>query len=260
MQKAFDTVNHSILLSKLDHYGIRGPANRLIESFLDRKQYVCLSGCRSDLKSIKYGVAQGSKIGPLLFLIYINDLPNSVHCIPRLFADDICLLLADANLNSLHETINNELINLSHWCKANKLSVNPVKSNAMIISPKQCNAYPTPTTSLLYDEVPVKIVNEFKYLGVVLDSKFDFHAHIQLIENKISRTVGVISKLKHIFLLMLYLNYITPYYIPISYMDSLFGDPLIKHTKQDLVLFKIELSNLLVVGTSETVQTYFIQN
>ena len=140
LQKAFDTVNHSILLSKLDHYGIRGPANRLIESFLDRKQYVCLSGCRSDLKSIKYGVAQGSKIGPLLFFIYINDLPNSVHCIPRLFADDTCLLLADANLNSLHENINNELINLSHWCKANKLSVNPVKSNAMIISPKQCNA------------------------------------------------------------------------------------------------------------------------
>ena len=99
LQKAFDTVNHSILLSKLDHYGIRGPANRLIESFLDRKQYVCLSGCRSDLKSIKYGVAQGSKIGPLLFLIYINDLPNSVHCIPRLFADDTCSLLADANLN-----------------------------------------------------------------------------------------------------------------------------------------------------------------
>ena len=59
LQKAFDTVNHSILLFKLDHYGIRGPANRLIESFLDRKQYVCLSGCRSDLKSIKYGVAQG---------------------------------------------------------------------------------------------------------------------------------------------------------------------------------------------------------
>ena len=113
-QKAFDTVNHSILLSKSDHYGIRGPNNRQIESFLDRKQYVCLSGCRSDLKSIKYCVAQGSKIGPLLFLIYINDLPNSVHCIPRLFADDTCLLLADANLNSLHENINNELINLSH--------------------------------------------------------------------------------------------------------------------------------------------------
>ena len=129
----------------------------------------------------------------------INDLPNSVPCIPRLFADDTCLLLADANLNSLHENINNELINLSHWCKANKLSVNPVKSNAMIISLKQCNAYPTPTTSLLYDEVPVKSVNEFKYLGVVLDSNFDFHAHIQLIENKISRAVEIISKLKYIF-------------------------------------------------------------
>ena len=67
----------------------------------------------------------------------------------------------------------------------------------MIISPKQYNAYPTPTTSLLYDEVPVKIVNEFKYLGIVLDSKFDFHAHIQLIENKIYRAVEIISKLKH---------------------------------------------------------------
>ena len=77
LQKAFDTVNHSILLSKLHHYGIRGPANRLIESFLDRKQYVCLSGCRSDLKSIKYGVARGSKIGPLLFLIW-NSIPRQI--------------------------------------------------------------------------------------------------------------------------------------------------------------------------------------
>ena len=83
LQKSFDTVNHSILLSKLDHYGIHGPTNRLVESFLDRKQYFCLSGCKSDLKSIKYGVTQGSKIGQLLFLIYVNDLPNSARCVPK---------------------------------------------------------------------------------------------------------------------------------------------------------------------------------
>ena len=77
------------------------------------------------------------------------------------------------------------------------------------------------------DEVPIKIVDEFKYLGVNLHSKFDFYAHIQLIENKISRTVGIISKL---LLLTLYSNYTAPCYIPISYIDSLLGDPLIKHT------------------------------
>ena len=137
----------------------------------------------------------------------------SGRCVPRLFADDTCLLLADTNLNSLYENMKNEISNLCHWCKANKLSVNPVKSNAMIISPKQCSTYSA--TPLLYDEVSIKIVDEFKYLGVILDSKFDFYALIQLIENKISRAVGTISKPKHIFpadaLLKLYYSLLHPY-------------------------------------------------
>ena len=126
---------------------ICGPTDKLIESFLNRKQYVCLNGCKSTLKLINYGVAQGSKISPLLFLIYVNGLPSSVRCVPRLFTDDTCLLLADSNLNSLFENMNNELINLCHWCEANELSVNPIQCDDNL--PKAMQHIPYTTTPLL---------------------------------------------------------------------------------------------------------------
>ena len=138
---------------------------------------------------------------------------------------DTCLLLADTNLNSLLESMSNELINLCHWCKANELSVNTVKPSAMIISSKQCSTYSA--TPLLYDEVPIKIVDEFKYLGVILNSKFDFYAHrlYNQLKTKFLGRLELLANLNTFFLLTLYSNY-----IPMSYMDSLFGDPHIKHT------------------------------
>ena len=101
LRKAFDTVSHSILLSKLDHYCIRGSANQLIKSFLNRRQYVSVNGTNSDIKLITNGVAQGSTLGPILFLLYINDLYNSTNCFPRLFADDTCLVLLSHDPNNL---------------------------------------------------------------------------------------------------------------------------------------------------------------
>ena len=95
LAKAFDTVSHDILLSKLDHYGIRGTAKDLLQSFLKRKQFVFANGCKSNIENNNYGVAQGSTLGPLLFLVYANDLPSSVNCIPRLFADDTCLVYSE---------------------------------------------------------------------------------------------------------------------------------------------------------------------
>ena len=93
LRKAFDSVSHSTLLSKLDHYGMRGSANQLIKSFLIRRQYVSVIGTNSDIKLITNGVAQGSTRGPVLFLLFINDLYDSINCLPRLFADDTCLVL-----------------------------------------------------------------------------------------------------------------------------------------------------------------------
>ena len=99
--KAFDTVSHSIFLSKLDHYGIRGSANQLVKSFLNRRQYVSVNGTNSDIKLITNGVVQGSTLGPILFLLYINDLHNSTNCLPHLLADDTCLVLHSPDPNNV---------------------------------------------------------------------------------------------------------------------------------------------------------------
>ena len=111
LKKAFDTVNHKTLLTKLEHYGIRGPTLDLFASFLtNRFQYVSLENHQSNLKNINYGVPQGSVLGPLLFNIYINDISTSVSCTPRLFADDTCLIVDDKNINDLHKKLRLKLL------------------------------------------------------------------------------------------------------------------------------------------------------
>ena len=109
--KAFDTVNHHILLSKLEHMGVRGEAYDFISDYLkDRKQYVMYEGQMSEFKFISCGVPQGSILGPLLFLLYINDIANvSDILFPILFADDTNALVKGRNLNQLQESVNNEL-------------------------------------------------------------------------------------------------------------------------------------------------------
>ena len=129
--KAFDTVNYSILIDKLHYYGIRGNALELFRSYLsDRSQYVSYNGVRSSTKSITCGVAQGSILGSLLFLIYINDLYNVCRdSVPMLFADDTNLFYKGNKMENLVKIINGELENISLWLKINKLSLNIKKTH-----------------------------------------------------------------------------------------------------------------------------------
>ena len=104
LKKVFDTVCHKTFLKKLDQYGHRGPVNKLLDSYLQRHQLISLKNTYSTIRLNGYGVQQGSTLGPLLFLLYVNDLPNAVQSAPRLFADDTCLLLSLIPYNSSRKT------------------------------------------------------------------------------------------------------------------------------------------------------------
>ena len=197
LRKAFDTVNHKILLKKLEHYGVRGKPLKWFESYLsDRKQYVYLNGHASDSKGISCGVPQGSVLGPLLFLIYINDLPNISNKLKFfLFADDTNIYFEAKNLNTLEKVINKELKSLHQWLSVNRLSLNIGKTNFVIFHP-----YNKPVKEFITIKINKKAIKEekyVKYLGILIDSTLSFNFHIDNICKKISRAIGVMYKIRY---------------------------------------------------------------
>ena len=139
LEKAFDTVSHDILLEKLNHYGIRGIANDWFRSYLsDRTQFVSINGFNSDYKTVKYGLPQGSVIGPLLFLIFIIDLNISIKNSETFhFVDDTCLLNIKGSIKKINEVVNKDLKFLIQWLHANKISFNTAKTEVIICKRKK---------------------------------------------------------------------------------------------------------------------------
>ena len=137
LSKAFDTVNHPILLDKLEYYGIRGLAKQWFESYLmNRMQFVSLGSCKSDMLNISCGVPQGSVLGPILFLLYINDFSNCSTILDfHLFADDTNIFHRDKSLSNLESTINNQLSYVNDWLSSNKLTLNADKSSFIVFHP-----------------------------------------------------------------------------------------------------------------------------
>ena len=138
MQKAFDAVDHNILLEKIQHYGIRGIAHQWFKSCLEsRKQFAFINGVESELGSVNYGVPQGSVLGPLLFLVYINDLCYAIKAsCPLHFADDTCLLNIQNFIKQIKSTLNRDLKQPALWLSANKITLNVAKTEVILFKPK----------------------------------------------------------------------------------------------------------------------------
>ena len=214
--KAFDTVDHKILLDKLYHYGVRGCAHKWFISYLtDRQQFVTYNGVKSRNQLIKCGVPQGSILGPLLFLIYINDLASVCECtFPILFADDSNLFISGRDPDLIMRTMNNELKEISLWLKANKLSFNIKKTHFMIFSSKN---KPHPNRCINIDGETINETAKTKFLGVIIDNKLSWKDHILYISGKLARGTGVLLKVRRYLmketLISLYYSFVYPYLI-----------------------------------------------
>ena len=162
MKKAFDTVNHAILLTKLNHYGIRGAVHDWFKSYLSkREQFITVNSLNSLSLPVTCGVPQGSILGPLLFLLYVNDLPNTSSLLTfHLFADDTNLYFSSKNLSHLEAILNRELNSVAEWMKCNRLALSISKTNFIL----------SHSSKLKIDDVLIKQVNSTKYLGITFDS------------------------------------------------------------------------------------------
>jgi hypothetical protein len=187
LSKAFDTIDHIILLKKLQFYGVRGVALEWFRSYLfDRKQFVSYKETNSVHHGVACGVPQGSVLGPLLFIIYTNDLPNSINhsnCI--LFADDTTIFLSSEHILDLKNKIEDDMKSLTDWFRANKLSLNVQKTNFVLFKPKHVTLNMDIATLQLGGQ-PIKKVNCVKFLGVYIDDKLEWGDHINHIAKKIS--------------------------------------------------------------------------
>ena len=198
-RKAFDLVNHSILLQKLSLYLPSSSSVKFIQSFLENRfQFVKLNKSESSKQVVKTGVPQGSVLGPLLFLLYINDLPLhlSPDLISNLFADDSSMHSASDDISDVNIRLQEGLDNVNNWCLKNCMSIHPVKTKSMVTTTRQKHQRAPLLLSLSLGTSNIQQVSEHKVLGVTLDSELNWHSHLNSLSKRLSKNVYLLSRLR----------------------------------------------------------------
>jgi hypothetical protein len=195
LKRAFETIDRNILMQKLFCYGITEDEYNWFKSYLDERfQKTGFDGVMSAIKKVELGVPQGSVLGPLLFVLYINDIVLAVqHSTVNLFADDTLLSVVGGDAEECLNKMNEDLASLTRWLNFNKLKLNIEKTKYMIITSRRIEA--PNTTSLLINGSPIERVQCMKYLGVKIDEKLNFKEHLTMITKKMSSKAGFLGRI-----------------------------------------------------------------
>ena len=206
-------MDHSILKTKLEHYGFRSKFLDYLMSFMkDREYCVYANGYKSNTETVNIGVPQGSTLGPLLFLIYVNDMKYGSKILKFIqFADDTTILLTHPDILELNRLLEIEATKVIKWLSANKLIINLTKTHSMLFTNKRGNL----TLSMSINGIIVEEKSTTKFLGVEIDNKLTWKDHIQFIASKVSKTISLLRRLRYIFpkriLRMIYMSLIYSY-------------------------------------------------
>ena len=193
--RAFDSIDHDILLQKLEMYGLDQNVQKFMKNYMScRKQHTVVNGFCSPQERITYGTAQGSILGPLIFILYVNDIFNSIDLETsiHMYADDTLLMCKAEDIHSVTVKAQEVFQKMSNWCEANKLTINVEKTKYMVIR----HTKPPQEPNFKTDKTKLNTVHQYEYLGFLLDDQLSMNGYLEAMWKKTNSKLGILSKIR----------------------------------------------------------------